>query len=177
MPLTLEDSARLSGGHCWVERRLFEITGRWVRSTPEPEAKLMLDRHSQHHAWRASQWWDRLPVLDDVNREALVAPPAEAVSELMDTLALFELTVARLAGLYRVALARVHVSYRSHERLAGPVADGSVLRTLDIVGRDVIRDWTEGEAVLQSLLITRRAVDEGAAAVASLEGLLAEPAG
>lgn len=137
----------------------------------------MLDRHSQHHAWRARQWWDRLPILDDVDREALVVPPAPAVSGLMDALALLEATVSRLAGLYRVALARVHVSYRSHERLAGPVADGSVLRTLDIVGRDVIRDWAEGEAVLQSLLITRRAVDEGAATVARLEGLLAEPAG
>ena len=177
MPLTLEDSARLSGGHCWVERRLFEITGGWVRSMPEPEAKLMLDRHSQHHAWRARQWWDRLPVLDDVDREALVAPPAPAVAALMDALAGLGVTVPRLAGLYRVALGRVHVSYRAHGRLAGPVADGSVLRTLDIVGRDVIRDWTEGEAALQSLLITRGAVDEAAAAVARLEGLLAEPAG
>ena len=174
MPLTLEDSARLAGGHCWVEQRLFEISGGWVRSTQEVEAKLMLDRQSQHHAWRARQWWDRLPVLDDVNRGGLVVPPTPAVAAVMLALSGLEDTVARLAGLYRVALARVHVSYRSHKALAGPVADASVLRTLDIVGRDVVRDWTEGEAVLQSLLTTRRAADDAAAAVGRLEGLLAE---
>ena len=134
----------------------------------------MLDRQSQHHAWRARQWWDRLPVLDDVNREALVAPPTPAVAAVMDALSRLEDTVPRLAGLYRVALARVHVSYRSHQALAGSVADASVLRTLDIVGHDVVRDWTEGEAALQSLLTTRRAVDEAATAVGKLEGLLAD---
>jgi replicative DNA helicase len=83
-------------------------------------------------------------------------------------------TVPRLAGLFRVALARVHVSYRNHRALAGPVAEASVLRTLDIVGPDVIGDWTEGEAVLQSLLTNRQAVQEAAATVLNLEGLLAE---
>ena len=174
MSLTLEDSARLAGGHCWVERRLFEITGGWVTSTPEPEVKLMLDRHSQHHAWRAEQWWDRLPVLDDVDRDALVAPPGPSVAAVVSALADVPPTVPRLAGLFRVALARVHVSYRNHRALAGPVADASVLRTLDIVGPDVIGDWTEGEAVLQSLLTNRQAVQDASATVLKLEGLLAE---
>lgn len=174
MPLTLEDSARLVGGHCWVERRLFEITGGWVASTPEPEVKLMLDRHSQHHAWRAREWWDRLPVLDDVDRDALVAPPGPAVAAVLRTLSEVQPTVARLAGLYRVALARIHVSYRNHRALAGPVSDASVIRTLDIVGPDVIADWTEGESVLQSLLTTRQVVDDAASIVSHLETLLAD---
>jgi hypothetical protein len=173
VPLTLEDSARLAGGHCWVERRLFEIAGGWVASTPEPEVKLMLDRHSQHHAWRARQWWDRLPVLDDVDRDALVTPPGPAVAQVLSTLSEVRPTVPRLAGLYRVAMARIHVSYRNHRSLAGPVADASVIRTLDIVGPDVIGDWTEGEAVLQSLLTTHQGVDDAASIVAHLEGLLA----
>jgi hypothetical protein len=173
VPLTLEDSARLAGGHCWVERRLFEISGGWVKSTPEPEVKLMLDRHSQHHAWRARQWWDRLPVLDDVDRDGLVVPPGPAVAAVLSALAELQLTVPRLAGLYRVALARVHVSYRNHRALANPVSDGSVMRTLDIVGPDVMGDWTEGEAILQSLLTDRQAVGDAAGIVSQLEGLLA----
>jgi hypothetical protein len=169
----LEDSSRLVGAHCWVERRLFEIAGSWVATTPEVEAKLMLDRHSQHHAWRARQWWDRLPVLDDVDRDQLVAPTGAAVAEVMSALSGLEGTVARLAGLYRVALARVHASYRAHQALVSEVSDGSVLRTLKITGRDVLNDWSEGEARLQSLLGERPAVDEAAAAVTRLERMLA----
>jgi len=158
-----------------VERRLFEIVGGWVRTTPEAEVKLMLDRHSQHHAWRARQWWDRLPVLDDVDREGLVVQPTPAVGAVMAELTkLTELqgTAIRLAGLYRVALARVHVSYRAHRKLADEVADSSTVRTLEIVRRDVVRDWTEGEAALQSLLISRESVDGAASTVARLELLV-----
>ena len=60
--MLLEDAARLAGSHRWIESRLFEILGGWVASTEEVHAKLLFDRHSQHHAWRAAQWWDRLPV-------------------------------------------------------------------------------------------------------------------
>ena len=134
----------------------------------------MLDRHSQHHGWRARQWWDRLPVLDDVDREALVVPPLPAVSEVMSGLVEVEGTAARLAGLYRVALPRAHVSYRTHRKLADRVADGSVLRTLRIVDSDVIRDWTEGEAALQSLLISPDLVEQAASTVAKLEVLLSD---
>ena len=145
-----------------------------MRTTPETVAKLMLDRHSQHHAWRARQWWDRLPVLDDVDREALVVPPGPAVAEVISAVAGLQGSPARLAGLYRVALARVLVSYNSHRQIAGEVADGSILRTLNIVSADVVSDWTEGEAMLQSLLTRRESVDEANAAMARLERMLTE---
>lgn len=132
----------------------------------------MLDRHSQHHAWRARQWWDRLPVLDDVDREGLVVEPSAAVGAVMAELIQLQGTPIRLAGLYRVAMARVHVSYRDHRKLAGEVADSSTVRTLEIVGRDVVSDWTEGEAALQSLLISRESVDGAASTVARLDLLL-----
>lgn len=132
----------------------------------------MLDRHSQHHAWRARQWWDRLPVLDDVDREGLVVQPTPAVGAVMVELTELQGTAIRLAGLYRVAMARVHVSYRAHRKLAGEVADSSTLRTLEIVGRDVVTDWTEGEAALQPLLTRRESVDGAASTVARLELLL-----
>jgi hypothetical protein len=47
------------------------------------------------------------------------------------------------------------------------------MRTLDIVGPDVMGDWTEGEAILQSLLTDRQAVGDAAGIVSQLEGLLA----
>jgi hypothetical protein len=102
-----------------------------------------------------------------------VVPPGPAVAAVLSALAELQLTVPRLAGLYRVALARVHVSYRNHRALANPVSDGSVMRTLDIVGPDVMGDWSEGEAILQSLLTDRQAVGDAAGIVSQLEGLLA----
>jgi hypothetical protein len=70
--LTLQQSAALVGRHCWVERRLFELLGAWSVTAPSDVATLTLDRHSQHAAWRAEQWWARLPVLAGVDRQSLV---------------------------------------------------------------------------------------------------------
>jgi hypothetical protein len=73
-PLTLEAAAALAGEHCWVERRLFELLGQWSARTRHAPSVLALDRHSQHAAWRAEQWWARLPILAQIDRNALVAP-------------------------------------------------------------------------------------------------------
>ncbi len=172
MGLTIEESARLAGGHRWLELRLFQVVGGWVGSTSEADSKLMFDRHSQHHAWRAQQWWDRLPVLADVDRPALVVADAPALASATDTLARAESTTVRLAGLYRVLLPRLYGRYRNHLALASPVSDGSTIRTLDIVAGDVAKDWREGELLLQQLLADETSIRAAADVVAELEGLL-----
>jgi len=172
LTISLDESARLAGAHCWTERRLFEILGGWVASTPEHEVKMMLDRHAQHHAWRAHQWWDRLPVLADTDRDALVATPAPQVSAVLDLTRAAEGTHRRLAGAYRVALPRIYAAYRRNRDMAGPASDAAVLRTLGIVMADLGSDWAEGELLLQALLDSRAAVDQAAEVVAGLEGLL-----
>lgn len=172
MGTSLDESARLAGGHQWTESRLFEVLGGWVADTPEPELRLLLDRHSHHCAWRAAQWWDRLPVLADVPRESLCAAPGPEVERALQKLAALEGTPARLAGAYRVALPRLWTSYRRHEEQAGPVADGSTLRTLGIVAADLAADWHEGEAALQETLTQPSNIREAAAASAALEELL-----
>lgn len=177
MSITLEDSARLAGAHCWSERRMFEVLGRWVASTPDPAVKLMFDRHSQNHAWRAAQWWDRLPVLADVDRDALVSAPGAAVAAAMDSVEKLDGAVARLAGAYRVVAPRMFAAYTRHRASAGPVSDGSTLRTLGIVGPDLASDWGEGEVALQGLLRDEAAVAEAAEAVRGLEALLAGAGG
>lgn len=181
MTTSLEESARLAGTHVWLERRLFEILGGWVAATPEPEAKLLLDRHSHHHAWRARQWSERLPVLADVDRDALAATPDAVLGPAVAILAAMPaarptspaaLTAARLAGVYRFALPRLWASYHRHRSVAGPTGDGSALRTLGIVSADVTADWQEGEALLQNLLVSPEVVAAAAAAVEELEASL-----
>lgn len=172
MSTTLGESARLAGTHVWMERRLFEVLGGWVTTTPEPDAKLLLDRHSHHHAWRAGQWEDRLPVLADVDRAAMAATPDPDMAPAVDRLAGLEGTAARLAGVYRFAVPRLWAAYDRHRRLAGPVADGSTLRTLGMVAHDLAADWQEGEAVLQNLLSTPDEVAAAASTVGMLEAVL-----
>ena len=167
--LTLEDSARLAGGHCWMERRLFELLGGWVSSTPDPAAKLLFDRHSSHHAWRAGQWWDRLPVLADVDRAALVEADPVSLPEVLQSLAEAPATVGRLAGTYRFALPRLWSRYARHLALTNPTSDGSVMRTLRIARADIEADWREGEALLQDRLNDPDLVRCAADTVARLE--------
>jgi hypothetical protein len=174
--MSLDGSARCAGAHVWAERRLFEVLGAWVADTPETEVRLMLDRHSHHAAWRADQWWDRLPVLADVDRDGLCRPGSAEVAAAADRLARLEGTAARLAGAYRFALPRMSAAYDRDGRRASPVADGSVLRTLGIVGPDLAADWREGEAALQAALAAAPdaagSVRAAADAVAALELLL-----
>ena len=186
MATTLDDSGRRAGAHRWVESALFALLGGWVPTTPEPAAKLLLDRHSQHHAWRAAQWWDRLPVLADVDRDGLTAaPPGPLAAALAAATAVAHRdgaedgatgTVARLAVAYRVLLPRQWAAYRRHRADAGPVADAATLRTLTIVTADLESDWHEGEAVLQDLIdATAGGAAAAAAAVAPLEALWQDP--
>ena len=142
------------------------------RSTDDVEAKLLLDRHSQHHAWRAAQWWDRLPLLADVDRDALVAAPSAAMAAGMDELARRPDLVERLAGAYRVALPRLVGRYRAHQQLNGPAGDASAIRTLDLLVPDVTNDWRDGEVLLQRHLVDADAVERAAATVVRLERAL-----
>ena len=162
----------MAAAHCWVESKMFEILGTWVGSTTEVEVKLMLDRHSGHHAWRAGQWWERLPVLADVDRDALFAAEARGSwGEPLPAVSAMSSTVSRLAVAYRVTLPRICVGYARHRSAIDPVADGSTIRTLGILEPDVVADWLEGEARLQMLLTDRRAVAEARHASELVEGL------
>lgn len=181
--LSLEESAARAGAHRWSEGRLFEVLGSWVSSTFEPPIKLMFDRHSQHHAWRAAQWWERMPVLADVDRGALTAPGSPAEAAAADHLVGLGTTIERLAGAYRSALPRRIVAYRRHLERVGTVGDGSSARTLDLMLADCVADWQEGETALQDLLGEaaaagdHEAVRRAATTVADVESVMVNPLG
>jgi hypothetical protein len=170
--LTLDEGARLAGGYRWAEAGLFSVLGGWVTSTPETPVKLMLDRHSQHHAWRAQQWWDRLPVLVEVDRDGLVVPLWPGLGAVMGSLVGLTESVPRLAAAYRVALPRLAAAYQKHLSQVSPASDSSTVRTLEIVSRDLIADWREGEVMLQGLILNGSSVRTAAETVAQLEETL-----
>lgn len=143
-------SATVCGGHCWVERRLFEVLGAWGASAGSPRSVVLLDRHSQHAAWRAAQWWERLPVRAGIEREDLVVAPQgwqEALGPAGGHLPAPDGDPALLAVVHRVLLARLLARYRHHLERTSPVSDGPVIRTLGQVLADLRTDREDGEAV------------------------------
>lgn len=171
MSTTLEESARLAGGHRWIENRCFEVLGGWVIDLGV-DAAVMVDRHSRHHAWRADQWWDRLPVLARVERDSFCLAPSPGWSAGLDALAALSGQDARLCAAYRVVIPRLHSRYSAHLAVAGEAADGSSRRTLGIVMADLAADWHEGERVLEDVLGSASSVAAMGSA-AEIDALLA----
>ena len=67
---------------------------------------------------------------------------------------------------------RLAAAYQSHCSQAGPAADSSTVRTLQIVGCDLAADWREGEIILQSLILDDSSVRHAADTVARLEAAI-----
>jgi hypothetical protein len=175
-PLSLEESARIVGGYSWLELRLFETLGGWVPSVPEVEVKLRLHSDAPKHAWHAQLWRDLLPRDGELAAEGITVPPSPGAEAFVDALAAAAdpgQSVEKLVGVYRVALPRQVATYRAHRARISPVSDGPVARALELVLRDEVADWQEGEMLLQSLLTSDEAARRAAAHQGRLESLLA----
>jgi hypothetical protein len=169
---TIGQLAELVGAYCWVERRLFALTGEWA-SAPEGEAetRLFFATASRRHAELAQRWCDRLPVRAGVERAALISPPAPAAAAL-DRLQAEPGARGRLAGLVGVVLPRLVAAYGDHLSHASPVSEGPVLAVLGPARRTGSEEIESGLALLERLSGPGGATGigaEGAAVTADLE--------
>ncbi|MDA8147370.1 MAG: hypothetical protein M0Z93_01150 [Actinomycetota bacterium] len=185
--LSLAEAAAVVGGYVWIERQLAAAVGAWATRLALPAVQVHLAAQSGRHGWHAELWAERLPRLDGLNVEALCRPPSPAVGEVIGALDPLRRERVReperggpsrtdeppeggtgpgalpfLAGLYRVVLPRLVVSYQAHLRAASPVSDGPVIRALRLVVADELEDWHDGELLVQRLV--RRPHDVDAAA-------------
>jgi hypothetical protein len=176
--LTIGESAALAGGWAWAEASLYEVTGGWARSTPGPASKVYFDACSQHHAWRAQLWQDRLPARLVATRAGaleMMKPFSDGAAQMMKALACLEGEVERLAGYCRVVLPRTVVAYRSWQKRCSDASDRPVARVLGFATDDVIADWERGSALLVGLLDSAAdpdALGRAAEASSGLERLL-----
>ncbi|MGE3619254.1 MAG: hypothetical protein AB7L84_02225 [Acidimicrobiia bacterium] len=152
--LTFDETAERVGGYVWLERALYELLGAWVPSVPEHDVKLRFGAQSQRHAWHGDLWFERLPVLRDVDRDALVRPATPALGALVTDLAGIGDTLERLVATYRVLLPALVASYSEHLDRVSPLADATVERVLQLVVGDALDDWRGGERALRSLVVT-----------------------
>jgi len=147
-PLLLTAAAGLLGAYCALERALFELTGA-AAADPEDSAAaaVLLASWSIEHAWHAELFADRLPVTAALEPGPLVELPGP-LSETFERLAGAR-PLARLAGLVRVVLPRLLLTYGRHLAATSPGVDGPVRRALTLVLRDEREEWEAGEALLQ----------------------------
>jgi hypothetical protein len=171
-PLTLEQAAKRAGAWAWAEASLYEVLGGWARTTEIAAVKLYFDSCSQHHAWRARLWHERLagrlvqaqPGSLPQPPPGLLGPPSRPVEQALEALSALKGDVGRLAAYCRVALPRASNGYRRWLRACNPCADAPVERTIKIVLADVQADWQDGCDLLVGLLDEQGAVAVAAAA-------------
>jgi len=167
---TLPDTAVLVAGHVWVERALFELTGRWSALDAGAEhaaTQVFFASQSAFHGWRAEEWSRRLPR----SVAAPDGPPEGSWSDVLLRLAALEDAAERLAvwamALQPMLLAR----YRQHRGALAPAADGGLRRWLGLAIADVTDGWAEGSALLVASVGGQSAVQAtrtGATALADL---------
>ena len=169
--MLIRETARRLAGHRWIERRLFECTGAWVKAEAHAPLTRLLAAESHHHAWRASMWDGLVPVLHDLDPTELEPPPADVA--LLDALAVTSGSVERLTGLARVVLPHVLRRYDDDLASATEVADAPVVRVLRLVSADARDDWRATDELLRSSLGAEDDAGRSAAHQSELERLLA----
>jgi hypothetical protein len=169
--LSLSQRAAQARHYAAVERRLFEVLGGWVPTTPEPEVKLLLRAHSFRHAWHAELWEDLLPA-------GTVAPePDEALAAVLETTAAAKETLERLMGVYRVVLPALVAAYGECREAASPVSDGPLLRALGLMLVDDAEALSAGEALVAGVEGDEQGAKRAAAHARDVQELVAAARG
>ena len=138
----------LVGVYCWVEQRIFELTGGWAdragrrRDRPggRPELEGLLGRGLQAarlrspaagpsgcrcgRAWTPARWWRRRPAPWRARSTTLASEPAPA---------------ARAGALVGAVLPLLAHGLRAHLRTASPVSEGPVMEVLVEARRESAR--------------------------------------
>ncbi len=135
----IDELAALVGHYCWLEGRLFELTGLWAtapaRDGSEPDAaadelRVWCAASSRRHGELAARWARRLPVRAGVDAGALVAAPSAALAEALVALEAGVEPGDGVAVLVGTVLPWVDELYRRHAALALAVSEGPVQEVL-----------------------------------------------
>ena len=145
--MTLTNSARRLGSMVWFERRLFEVMGAWVPSTPTPAVKLVLARQSRRHGAHAGAIEALLPETRDHDPAMLVATPDPGTPALVEEVQGRGDTGERLRGLVDELLPRHLEELEAFLAAASPVRDGPAIRALIFVLAEERAELTDLEAL------------------------------
>jgi hypothetical protein len=152
----IDELARLIGTYCWVENRIFELSGVWATGTSdgpwgglEPAQRVWCAGVSRRHGLLAASWAERLPVRAGVDRGGLVAAPAGPLAGGLDALAGASEARVGLAVMVETVLPRLQAVYGVHRQAASPVSEASVLEVLTGAQRALTAEITGGRALVE----------------------------
>ena len=155
---TIDELARLVGAYCWLEHRLFELTGRWA-SEPGPadageaELRVWCAALARRRGDLAGRWAERLPVRAGVDVAALITAPErpEGLADALDGLAATKERGEGVAGLVETVLPWVGGVYSSHLAVAPPISEASVMEVLVEARRVGSTQIRGGQSLLRRL--------------------------
>ncbi len=150
------------GHYCWLEHRLFTLTGSWagapavVTAAPGPpgawdaEVRVVCSEMSSWHAFAAASWHDRLPVRAGVDADALVVAPSGSVAQALDLLAAEaeEDLVDAFGGLVGQILPALLAAYDDDFADGSAVSEAPVRALLDLVRPRVHQEIDQGAVLL-----------------------------
>jgi hypothetical protein len=157
---TIGDLAERCGQYCWIENRLFALTGMWA-SAPgaagaagaagalEAEIRVACSAMSSWHGFVAGQWWDRLPVRAGVDPAALVVPPPGPFGPVFELLEADADLRGALGGLAEQILPALLGVYDEHLAGASPVSEAPVRALLGLIRPQLILEIERGREVLR----------------------------
>ena len=139
---SIGELAELCGHYCWLERRIFELTGSRASgpATGHPERgdeagdaeiRVVLSQMSVRHGFFAAQWRERLPVRAGVDAEAFITPPPGPSDEVLDLVQSEPRLALVLGGLALQFLPRLLGSYELTLAQASPVSEAPVRAVLE----------------------------------------------
>ncbi len=157
---TIGQLAERCGHYCWLEHRLFVVTGSWasavaaagaapVASGPgEAEVRVVCSEMSSWHGFAAAAWRDRLPVRAGVDAGALVVAPAGPLSAALDLLVADGDLLGAFGGLVGQILPALLRAYDEDFVHASPVSEAPVRALLDLVRPRVHQEIERGSEAL-----------------------------
>jgi hypothetical protein len=157
---TIGDLAERCGQYCWIENRLFALTGMWA-STPgaagaagaagavEAEIRVVCSAMSSWHGFVAGQWWDRLPVRAGVDPASLVVPPPGPFGPAFELLEADADLMGALGGLAEQILPALLGVYDEHLAGASPVSEAPVRALLGLVRPQLTLEIERGREALR----------------------------
>ncbi len=152
----IEALGEVVGGYCWLERRLFELTGSWASAGGDgaapPEVLVFLAAASRRHGWLAERWAARLPVRAGVDPPALVESPPGLAREVSAELSGTGTAASGgLGALVELVLPWLADEYGAHLRTASPVSEAPVMEVLVEARRVAVGEMRGGRQLLQRL--------------------------
>jgi hypothetical protein len=152
----IDGLAGLVGAYCWVENRVFQLSGTWATAPGragepglDPALRVWCAGVSRRHGELAVRWAGRLPFRAGVDRAALVGPPNGPLAGALEALAAVPDTRVAVAALADTVLPRLLGVYGAHLASATPVSEGPVLEVLVGAHRDLAGEISRGGSLLQ----------------------------